>query len=299
MPATDALSSCSHGRPGRVSRRARVIAALVALLFVAASLPVARAYPPAPPHIVFGLVRDSYGNPYFGSNVNVVLLGGDNLEKARATIDPLAGIGANYSLLVAMDGGTSGALYAPTAMRPTLPFTMRVEIGGVSYLPIQMTVGSWTMGAPAERRRIDLTVGVDSDGDGIPDDWEWEMINSDASGRLHTLADVRPGDDFDGDGLSNLSEYIAGTYAFDSADALALSIVEIVNGVARLQFLAIKGRSYTITSSTDLVTWTPQTFALAATGAASAAYTATDVRVLNVYAPMGSGQRKFFRLYVQ
>ncbi len=292
MPATD------HARAGTDRRAVRSVLRFLALLGLAL-VPAAHAYPPAPPHIVFGLVRDSFGTPYLNTGVQVVLLGGDGLEKARTNVNPLAGPGANYSLAVPMDGGTSGPLYDPTAMRPTLPFTMRVEIGGVSFLPIQMTAGSWTMGQPAERRRIDLTVGVDSDGDGLPDAWEWEMINSDPTGRLRGLADVNPHDDFDGDGLTNLQEYLAGTYAFDSADALTLQIVEIVDGVARLQFLAITGRTYTITSSADLVNWTGQPFAFAPAGAPAPAFLATDVRVLDVYAPMGEGARRFFRLHVE
>ncbi|MBC8011162.1 MAG: hypothetical protein H7067_13820 [Burkholderiales bacterium] len=290
MPATD------HTRVGmgRWAVRAFLLGALAFVLS-----PGAHAYPPAPPHTIYGVVRDRYGNPYESTAISVILFGGDSLEKARTTLDPLFGLGVNYSLDVAMDAGLTSTLYEPTAMRPTLPFTMRVLINGVSYLPIQLTTGTWTMGQPAQRRRIDLTVGVDSDGDGIPDDWEYELIASDASGRFSTLADIRPGDDFDGDGLSNFAEYIAGSYAFDSADALALSIVQIVNGSARLQFLAIKGRAYTLTASTDLVTWTPQPFALAPGGVAAEAYTATDVRVLDVYAPMGAGARKFFRLHVQ
>ncbi len=267
----------------------------LALLFSTA----ARAYPPAPPHTIYGVVRDGFGNPYEQPTIAVILYGSDNVEKARTTIDPLLGLGINYSLDVPMDAGTTTTLYEPTAMRPTLPFTMRVVIGGVSYLPLQLSTGTWTMGKPAERRRIDLTVGVDSDGDGLPDAWEWELIYSDPSGRLASLADVRPGDDADGDGLSNLSEYIAGTYAFDSADGLSLEILGVANGFARLQFLAIKGRSYTISSSADLANWTSQTFALTSGGAAGATYTATDTRVLDVYAPLGAGGRRFFRLHVQ
>lgn len=288
MPAIDHLRAWAK-------RRAAHTAVVALCLFV----PAVSAYPPAPPHTLFGTVRDSFGTPYQSPAVNVVLLGADNLEKARTLIDPLAGVGINYSLLVAMDAGLTGGLYDPTAMRPTLPFTLRVEINGVSYLPIQMSVGSWTMGRPAERRRIDLTVGVDSDGDGLPDAWEWDLIFSDTTGRLRALADVRPGDDFDGDGLTNQEEYLAGTYAFDTADALSLAIVEIIaGGRARLQFLAITGRTYTIESSADLVTWTEQPFALTPSGATSPSFRATDVRPLDVYAPSGPDGRTFFRLNV-
>ena len=38
----------------------------------------------------------------------------------------------------------------------------------------------------------------DSDGDGLPDPWEWALINA-SGGLLPSLADVRPEDDFDHD----------------------------------------------------------------------------------------------------
>lgn len=287
MPASDP-------RPRGLRPALRLLAVLG---LVAAS--AVRAYPPAPPHTIYGLVRDAYGTPYQSTSIAVVLLGGDGLEKARTLIDPLSGAGTNYSLEVAMDAGHTATPYIPTAMRPTLPFTMRVVIGGVSYLPIQLSTGTWTMGLPAQSRRIDLTVGVDSDGDGLPDAWETELIYSDPLERFASLTDVRPGDDADGDGLSNLDEYIAGTYAFDAADGLALEIVEIVGGYARLRFLAITGRTYSLTASTDLAAWGAQPFALSAAPATSTSYVASDVRVVDVYVPMGAGPRKFFRLHVQ
>ncbi|GAA5130141.1 hypothetical protein JIN84_04270 [Luteolibacter yonseiensis] len=51
----------------------------------------------------------------------------------------------------------------------------------------------------------------DVDQDGLPDEWELGIINASATDSITVLQEVRPGDDFDGDGASNFEEYAAGT----------------------------------------------------------------------------------------
>ena len=48
---------------------------------------------------------------------------------------------------------------------------MKVQIGASVYLPMEMMI-SQPIGQPAGVTRLDLTLGVDSDGDGMPDAWE-------------------------------------------------------------------------------------------------------------------------------
>jgi len=79
--------------------------------------------------------------------------------------------------------------------------------------------------------------GLDSDGDGMPDIWET------ANDLSPTANDAN--DDYDGDGLSNLQEYLAGTDPLDSSSYLRLDAVNSPNGV-RLTFRAVAGRSYRI-----------------------------------------------------
>jgi len=56
----------------------------------------------------------------------------------------------------------------------------------------------------------DPDYSLDDDGDGMPDDWEQQIIDA-ASGGIYTIDDVLPNDDFDGDGFSNITEYEKGT----------------------------------------------------------------------------------------
>ena len=72
----------------------------------------------------------------------------------------------------------------------------------------------------------------DGDGDGLPDAWEQQIVDADPSDGIATVADVLPGDDFDGDGLSNQQELANGTNPVDpdSDDDRVSDGDEIANG---------------------------------------------------------------------
>jgi len=64
----------------------------------------------------------------------------------------------------------------------------------------------------------------DQDGDGLPDEWEQIIVDEDPDDYINNLWDVVPGDDYDGDGLTNLQEYDAGTDPTNS-DTTAPTVV--------------------------------------------------------------------------
>jgi len=253
-------------------------AALAGLFLSPASL---RAFPPSPPHVIYGMVRNEMGQPIALANSQIILTttNGVQITGSLATNpDP----SVNYRLTIPLDAGISADLYKPTALRPLVGFRIQVKIGQTVYLPMQMTGNFLNLGKPAQSTRLDLTLGEDSDGDGLPDAWERLLLSMLGGG---TLADIRPGDDSDGDGISNLDEYLAGTYAFDPTDGFRLALVGGTTAAPLLEFLAITGRTYTLQSSTNLTTWTPVQFRIPAVGAGAPlqpSYRATDVRLLQV-----------------
>jgi len=258
------------------------------------------AFPPAPHHTLYGMVRNQFGDPLNIFPADVFLETPTGVILHSSVVNNLEP-GANYRLEVPMDSGTSGETnaYQPTALKPFFQFRLKVLIGQTIYLPIQMAGNFAQIGQPGQKTRIDLTLGVDSDGDGLPDAWEQALISIYGG----TLASIRPQDDTDGDGISNYNEYLAGTYAFDPSDGFRLTFTGQSAGGLDMEFLAIRSRTYTIQTSTNLVLWTPVNFRVKTAGVPGALqpnYPATDVRTLQIQVPFQAGPtNRFFRAFVQ
>lgn len=274
------------------------ILSLVIVLMLCAIGPVARAFPPAPAHEIYGTVRSDEGRP-LDTSEGLMILSGSSVEITRAPSDASIGQGVNYRLNVPMDANILAGLYQVSAMRPALPFTIKVLIRNIAYVPIQMVATTWNIGQPGGRTRIDLSLGADSDGDGLPDSWEQSLIDSDPTGLLSDLASVRPGDDLDRDGLSNLQEYLLGTYALDRTEGLSLEILGMKDGQAHLRFTVVSGRTYTIKASEDLKAWRSIAFSLRPGGATVPYSRAKDTTIVDAYVPVGGAASMSFRLYAE
>lgn len=86
--------------------------------------------------------------------------------------------------------------------------------------------------------RRTIAAFVDSDGNGIDDDWE----------SLHfTAVGIDPDNDADGDGQNNLHEFFAGTLPNDPDDVLRVSEVGGADGAGfRIEWVAVPGRIYRV-----------------------------------------------------
>lgn len=276
-------------------------AATAAALSLVLGFPFAEAFPPTPHHEVRGMVRDEQGNALVAPNATVVLeTGGAVLSTTPVRTTPTAD--GNYRMVIPMDSGSRETAYSPKAMFPAVPFRLKVRIGAQTFLPIQMSGTATLMSRPAGRASLDLTLGLDSDGDGLPDAWERTLLA--ALRKKGTLADIRPDGDDDRDGITNLNEYLAGTYAFDPKDGFAVEMKAMEQGLPVLEFLAIQGRTYSVEGSADLKDWKRTTFALSGEKAGAEVretYSAAEVAPTRVrVAPpsVGEGYR-FFRVMVR
>lgn len=255
------------------------------------------AFPPAPHHVLHGLVRDEYGVPLTGADTELLLQLADTpgAPVLSTGIDPAPTADGNYRFKLAMDTVPEAApdLYKATALRPFAAYRIRVRVGTATYLPMELVGNVRQLGRPAARTRLDLTLGEDANGDGLPDAWQ-RLLASRLPG-----ARVGPNDDADGDGLSNYDEYLAGTYAFEPSEGFRIELKVSSNGKPTLDFTAVANRTYTLQHSVDLKNWTPLSFRLAEGGPSVASHRATDTRVLEVEPELPDGTAaagQFFRV---
>ena len=119
--------------------------------------------------------------------------------------------------------------YNPAAPWPVLPEQGGVPIQRVNLSAYGNTPRNWTK--PGAEK--------DSDLDGMPD--SWEVANGlDPQSADDALLDT------DADGLTNVQEYAAGTDPQDATSSLALEVTRLANGMLRVGFAGVQGRSYSL-----------------------------------------------------
>ncbi len=279
----------------------RAFAAAALCLLAASVWQSALAFPPAPFHLIYGVVRDQYGTPLMTGQAKIVLQTSSGVQISTSIV-PGAGAGMNYQLQVPMDTGLTSDLYRPNALVTAAPFKIYVVIGTSTNLPIQMTGNFAQLGKPGQRTRLDLTLGTDANGNGIPDAWENAFLA--ALGLDVDPFTLKSGVDYTHDGLTLQQEFLAGNYPFNPDNSFTLKMVDLNGGSPLLEFTTMTGRSYTVLGSADLQHWSTLSFLVPAEGASGATrsfYFASDIRTLRVQAlqPASGPTVRFFRLMLQ
>jgi hypothetical protein len=209
--------------------------------------------------IYSAIISNSYG---WLTTSNVTLIA---LEKPVVTVPPLG------QTVVA--GGTL-ALSAAATGHP-LPFTFRWLSGGITLSTMVLAETNCffsltNVQPPLGTNQLSLKVNVvnaaggvtsgaaiitvlpDTDGDGLPDNWELAYGLDPNNAADATL-------DPDADGVSNLQEYRAGTHPLDPLSFLRIgSISWNPNSGVSLRFNALSNKTYTVQSCSSVndVPWT-------------------------------------------
>ena len=284
------------------TRRGRAIRGWLGGCCLAALIPlVARAFPPAPHYSLFGVVRDQVGATLQVQGAELVLLR-NGIELGRTPVFSQLKADFNYELKIPIDQSRPATrTYSEKAVPANGLYSLVVEMNGEKYYPINAS-GNLQAGSGGERVRLDLNLGVDTDRDGLPDAWEeWQMYQ----------AGLRPGPagwdlslisrdgDFDGDGISNFDEYIAGTFAGDGAERFELRIVNKTATGVKFEFFTITGKLYSIEESADLKTWVPVGLRVGAATAAALRYQAPTVDIVTATVDSPAAASRFYRLSVR
>jgi hypothetical protein len=258
-------------------------------------------FPPMPYYTLFGTVRDQVGEAIVTDSAEILLYK-DGIVAGRAPISRHE-LDHNYELKIRLDQNRFGSnLYTHRAIAQNGTFSLAVEMNGALYYPIEAS-GSLRPGNAGERSRLDLTLGEDIDRDGLPDTWEaWQLYQAGLypdSGGSWDLSLLNAQGDYDGDGVSNRSEYIAGTFAGDASEYFYLEIKEQVAGQCRLEYFSITGKVYYLEQSKDVVQWDPVEFQPDGRGDYVSGQRASISGIQTIWVNTNGESKVFYRLNVR
>jgi hypothetical protein len=137
-------------------------------------------------------------------------------------------------------------------------------------------------GTPDEVTEV-TGVGIDSDGDGIPD--AWEILNQLDPEAFDCDTDA------DNDGVSNFGEYLSDTDPRDPTSAMRLTATMLPNSRVRLSWKAVPGRRYEIQFADGF----QYVFQPIPHGGFPRVATATEEHFDDIL-PAGSARTRFYRL---
>ncbi len=209
------------------------------------------------------MASPSVGNDWFeifnGGSAPVALGGlfltDDLTDRAKFHIAPLSFIGVGTNAFLRMEADSSPGKGARHADFNLSAKGEEIGIYDANGVPIDSVVfGAQTVDvsqgrlpdgspnivdfpAPTPGRSNSAPVAADSDGDGLPDAWEiahFGNLSRDGSG------------DFDGDGFTDLQEFLAGTDPANASDFLKIEAAGSSAGAFLLNLHAVAGKSYAI-----------------------------------------------------
>jgi hypothetical protein len=155
--------------------------------------------------------------------------------------------------------GSSG-LMTDTVGKGSFSVTLTNRIAVTGFISATATDAAYGTSEFSSSIAVAAPAAPDSDGDGMPDDYElaWGFAtNNPADAAL----------DLDGDGKTNRDEYLAGTSPRDASDRLRITALGVGEGQAWLWFLSVPGKRYHLEAAGAVAgSWQPIGNQLSGTG---------------------------------
>jgi len=195
---------------------------------------------PRPMVIYYGQACDRFGQVY-KDGADVILMLGD-VEVGRATVAGSLAPGVNFAVRVPLDGDPDDdGNYVEWAVDEGDELDIWVS-DSAGLRQVESCVVP-PVGEPGSAVALRVMAGEDADGDGMLDDWE----------RANGLDPADPSDadeDLDGDGQSNLSEFLAGTLPWHAGDLFAADSSGVTPArMFRLSFPSVYGKVYSVAAA--------------------------------------------------
>jgi hypothetical protein len=234
-----------------------IIRGVASILFLAQT--VLWAFPPAPAITYYGTARDAFGNAIDSSAGGFVLIKEGNRIIAEAPIDERMRPGENFRVLIPVDLESLDP-YSPNALNRGDLISLAVRLPSGEYPVAGISTQAIELSDPGDRIQLDFFLGEDTDGDGLPDTWEYSQLEAAdifAPDPRYSLETLDRGGDVDGDGMSNGDEYVAGTFALLQSDTFTLRFLSPGTEADELRTGFVFGKYYRLEASRDLVEWNP------------------------------------------
>lgn len=226
------------------------------MMFTVMFISIAKGGIPEPGFVMYGEIRNDLG----GANVRLtsgvltwtLTPDGGSPVTVQTTLTNLNDQ-FSYWMDVPFESPVPGMAPSPNKLQltatPVLFDRSQVSVDGftASIVGPATNVFSFSQADRGKLERVDLQIQIqfpDSDGDGLPDFWEIEYF-----GNYY----AKPQIDSDGDGMSNLQEYLAGT---DPNDAESVALIKAERNSQSgfvISWQSEKGRYYKILRSRNLL----------------------------------------------